>query len=83
MNNLIINLLTENTSEEIPNEISLTSSPGLNKHEPMLVTPETESIRSESSLRASGHEQSTESEPREGSQESTDDVPSHLVTKIN
>ncbi|KAK7789940.1 hypothetical protein R5R35_000722 [Gryllus longicercus] len=65
---------TERTSEEVTSEMSL--APSLVKPEPVSYTPEAESGgRSDSSLRNSTQEPSTDSEPREGSQDSTEDDP--------
>ncbi|XP_069686532.1 protein bric-a-brac 1 isoform X1 [Periplaneta americana] len=64
---------TERTSEELPSEITLVPSPALVKPEPIPVTPDGESGRSEGSLRNSTQEPSTDSEPREGSQDSVED----------
>lgn len=64
---------TERTSEELPSEITLVTSPALVKPEPIPATPEGESGRSEGSLRNSTQEPSTDSEPRDGSQDSVED----------
>ncbi|PNF34036.1 hypothetical protein B7P43_G03482, partial [Cryptotermes secundus] len=64
---------TERTSEELPSEITLVASPALVKPEPIPSTPDGESGRNEGSLRNSTQEPSTDSEPREGSQDSAED----------
>ncbi|PSN52171.1 hypothetical protein C0J52_06449 [Blattella germanica] len=69
---------TERTSEELPSEITLVASPALVKPEPIPATPDGESARSEGSLRNSTQEPSTDSEPREGSQDSAEDDPLSL-----
>lgn len=71
---------TERTSEELPSEITLVASPALVKPEPIPATPEGESGRSEGSLRNSTQEPSTDSEPREGSQDSVEDDQLTLVS---
>ncbi|XP_021915343.1 protein tramtrack, alpha isoform isoform X1 [Zootermopsis nevadensis] len=65
----------ERTSEDLPSEITLVASPALVKPEHIPVTPDGESGRSEGSLRNSTQEPSTDSEPREGSQDSVEDEP--------
>lgn len=70
----------ERTSEELPSEITLVASPALVKPEPIPATPEGESGRSEGSLRNSTQEPSTDSEPREGSQDSVEDDQLTLVS---
>jgi len=70
----------ERTSEELPSEITLVTSPALVKPEPIPVTPEGENGRSEGSLRNSTQEPSTDSEPREGSQDSVEDDQLTLVS---
>jgi len=70
----------ERTSEELPSEITLVASPALVKPEPIAATPEGESCRSEGSLRNSTQEPSTDSEPREGSQDSVEDDQLTLVS---
>lgn len=70
----------ERTSEELPSEITLVTSPALVKPEPVPATPEGESGQSERSLRNSTQDPSTDSEPREGSQDSVEDDPLTLVS---
>lgn len=70
----------ERTSEDLPSEITLVASPALVKPEHIPVTPDGESGRSEGSLRNSTQEPSTDSEPREGSQDSVEDEPLTLVS---
>lgn len=70
----------ERTSEELPSEITLVASPALVKPEPIPATPDGESGRSDGSLRNSTQEPSTDSEPREGSQDSVEDDPLTLVS---
>jgi hypothetical protein len=70
----------ERTSEELPSEITLVASPALVKPEPIPATPDGESGRSEGSLRNSTQEPSTDSEPREGSQDSAEDDQLTLVS---
>jgi len=72
----------ERTSEELPSEITLVASPALVKPEPIPATPEGESGRSEGSLRNSTQEPSTDSEPREGSQDSVEDDQLTLVSNV-
>ncbi|XP_067003444.1 protein tramtrack, alpha isoform isoform X2 [Anabrus simplex] len=70
---------TERTSEELPSEITLISSPALVKPEPTAYTPDGESGgRSDGSLRNSTQEPSTDSEPREGSQDSVEEDPLNM-----
>lgn len=70
----------ERTSEELQSEITLVASPALVKPEPIPSTPDGESGRSEGSLRNSTQEPSTDSEPREGSQDSAEDDQLTLVS---
>ena len=73
---------SERTSEELPGEITLVPSPAPIKPEPIPVTPDGESGRSEGSLRNSTQEPSTDSEPREGSQDSVEDDPLTSVSNV-
>jgi hypothetical protein len=70
----------ERTSEEMPSEITLVASPALVKPETLPITPDCESGRSEGSLRNSTQEPSTDSELREGSQDSVGDDQLTLVS---
>lgn len=71
---------SERTSEDFPSEITVVASPAMVKPEPVPATPDGDSCRSEGSLRNSTQEPSTDSEPREGSQDSVEDDPLTLVS---